>query len=618
MDRRLTAILATDVVAYSRLMGADEESTLSTLNVFRALFNDHVNRHGGRVFSSVGDCMMAEFESPVKSVQCAVEFQTTIQKENAAQPESRRMRFRIGINLGDVVAEGENLLGDGVNIAARLEALAPAGGICISKNIADQIVGKIEAEFANVGDHELKNIVEPVEVWAWPPEQAKGLRRVRKRPYWFAALIGIAAVCVVAIYIGLEEKSQPALPTGARIALIPFENVGDDPDDAFFSEGLTRDVNAQIARFSNLFVLAPQAGEAYRDNPDCETIRNELSADYILTGTVRRSANKLRVTTTFLDANTCLQLTPPGPFDRDLNLENLLDIQHEISSKVAAEIGSSDAPLFSVEVQREIRDKGPDSLDAYECVMLGYWFYQTFAAPELRKARECLERAVVDEPEYSLAWSRLAFVYLETKKRLIDTPPNWAKLASDAADNALNADRDNLDAYYALAVLSRMQGEDIEVFREFADRAIELNPNDSWILADLGIFLAYAGEFEEGKQWIERARSLNPRLHRGFNYAWHLHAYAQGDYKEARNIMLNMGPARNYLGMATLTASYAMNGEQEEAEELLARIREMFPDDLRTPSAQFDARGMPEEFVEHLMEGLRRAGLSVPPDEREN
>jgi len=270
--------------------------------------------------------------------------------------------------------------------------------------------------------------------------------------------------------------------------------------------------------------------------------------------------------------------------------------------------------LFNVSSHREIRDKAPDNLDAYECVLLGYWFYQTFAAPELRKARKCLERAVVDEPGYSLAWSRLAFIYMESKKRSIDTPPDWARLASTAAENALSADRDNPDAYYALAILSRIQGEDLDVYRTFAKRAIDLNPNDSWILADLGIWLAYAGEFEEGKEWIVRARALNPRLHRGFDNAWHLHAFLQGDFEEARNIMLNMGPVRNFMGMATLTASYAMNGEQQEAEELLARIRKKFPDDLNDPRGQFKARGMPKELIEGLMDGLREAGLDVPEE----
>ena len=608
MERRLAAILAADVVNYSRLIGADEEGTLSTLKSHRSYIDDRVKRHGGKVFGSAGDSLVAEFTSPVEAVRCAVEIQQELKRRNANLPDDGRMLFRIGVNLGDVVAEDGNLLGDGVNVAARLEAEAPPGGICISRQVAEQMAGKVDIIFADAGERLMKNIAKPVQVWIWPPELAKKKMR-RSSKIWSAAtaIVGLAAITLAVIYFAFDSKDTPKLPTGPRIAIIPFENVGVDPEDAYFSEGLTRDLNAQLARFSNLFVLAPEAGEAYRDDPDCKTIRNELKADYILTGTVRRAANKLRVTTSFLDAETCLQLTPPGPFDRDLNLENILDIQLEISRKVAAQIGSSDAPLISANVQRTIRDKAPEKLDAYECVLLGYWFYQTFALPEHRKARKCLERAVVDEPGYSLAWSRLAFIYLESKKRGHDTPPNWAQLANDAAKKAFSADRDNPDAYYAMAVRSRMLGEDLDVFRPLAQRAIELNPNDSWILADLGIFLAYSGEWEEGKEWITRARALNPKLHVGYTNAWVLHAFVQGNYDQARNHLLNM-PKHGPMSWVTLTASYALNDEQQLAEKSLAHIRENWPDFLDDPLAPFRARGMPQYLIDKLGEGLELAG----------
>ncbi|MDU8928984.1 winged helix-turn-helix domain-containing protein [Alisedimentitalea sp. MJ-SS2] len=433
----------------------------------------------------------------------------------------------------------------------------------------------------------------------------------------------VAALAVLAIGVSaysfwpteplpIEKKSVP-LPTGPRIALIPFENLGEDPNDTFFSEGLTRDINAQLSRFSNLFVIAPTAGEAFRDNPDCETIREELRADYILTGTVQRYNQRLRVTTAFQDAETCLQLPPPGPFDRDMSIADVLDIQLEIASQVAAEVGSGDAPLFNVAVQREIREKAPESLDAYECVLLSYWFYQTFGLEAHRRARACLERTVKEEPGYSLGWSRLAFTYLESKKRAHDTPPDWAELARVAANNAFDTDRDNPDAYYAMAIRSRMLGEDISVFRSLAERAITLNPNDSWILADLGIFLAYSGAWEEGKEWITRARALNPKLHIGYTNAWVLHAFVRGDYAEARNYLLNM-PKHGPMNWVPLTASYALNGEQEMAEETLAHIQTNWPDFLKDPLAPFRARSMPQQLIDKLMMGLDRAGYEIPSE----
>ena len=613
MERRLAAILAADVVGYSRLMGDDEEGTLSTLKSYRSFIDAQVALHDGRVFGSAGDSVIAEFASPVEAVRCAVEIQQEIVNRNTALPENKRMRFRIGIHLGDVMADGDNLLGDGVNIAARLEALAPPDGICISKSVADQVAGKVDATFANAGSHELKNITTNVEVWTWPPELAKMARRRPKTWQLATTLAGIAVIFVVAAFFAFSDDTQE-LPTGARIVIIPFENVGNDPKDAYFAEGLTRDLNALLAKFSNLFVIAPEAATAFRDDPNCETIRDELGANYILTGTVQRSEDKLRVTTTFTDAQTCRQLTPPGPFDMDVSIANVLDIQLEIAGKVAAQIGSSDAPLFNASIQQAIRDKAPENLEAYECYLLAFWFYQSFSLEAHRNARECLLRTVEEEPGYSLGWSRLAFNYLESKKRSFDTSPDWEQLARDAATRALEEDRDSPDAYYALAILSRMTGEDTAVFFDHAKTAIDLNPNDSWILADLGIFLAYSGEFEKGKEWITRARELNPKLHSGYNNAWVLHAFLQGNYEEARNIILSWGSPSGEMSFASLIASYAMNGEQRKAEEMAAALQDRFPEYLNDPRAPYRARGMPKELIEGLMEGLRRAGLEVPDE----
>ena len=279
--------MAADVVGYSRLMGVDEEETLSTLNACRQIIDERIAAHRGRIFGSAGDSVIAEFTSPVEAVRSAVEIQQALEARNAGLNEDRGMQFRIGINLGDVMAEGDNLLGDGVNIAARLEAAAPAGGICISKQVAEQVAGKLDAEFADAGRHELKNIATPIELWVWPPARAARMRRARKGPRRAAAVAIIAAVIAAAVgYMAVDPGAKRDLPTGPRIVLIPFKNLGTNPDDAFFSEGLTRDINAYLAKFSNLFVIAPAAGAKYRDGVDCEEIRGDLQADYILTGTV--------------------------------------------------------------------------------------------------------------------------------------------------------------------------------------------------------------------------------------------------------------------------------------------------------------------------------------------
>ncbi len=484
MERRLAAILAADAVGYSKQMGVNEEAALSALSARRAIIDGVIEKHGGRIFSTAGDSVVAEYQSTVEAVRSAVEIQNQIRELDTGLTETEQMTFRIGVNFGDVMLEEDNVFGDGVNVAARLEALSPPGGVCLSKQVMEQVSGKLEFTFANAGKHRLKNIAKPIEVWCWPSAHARKMRRSAWGWRQAAALTALVAVTVaVGAYFMIDRAEERSLPSGPRIAVIPFKDLGGSPDDAFFSDGLTRDINAHLSKFSNLFVIAPAAGTPYRDNADCVKIRDDLLADYILTGTVRRSLDQIRVTTAFTNARTCRQLDAPGPFDRDLSLTNVLDIQLEIATKVAAEIGSADAPLFNAEVQRAIRREAPDNLQAYECVLLSYWFYETFAPERHSRARACLERALKIDPDYSLGWSRLAFSYIESKKYAIEPPPNWAELSRESANRATDLDPDNPDAYYALAILSQMLGEDTAVFRNFAERAIELNPNDeacSW------------------------------------------------------------------------------------------------------------------------------------------
>lgn len=614
MERRLAAILAADVVGYSRLMGTDEEGTLSRLNAYRHVIDERVALHRGRVFGSAGDSVIAEFASPVEAVRCAVEIQQELEGRNAALTEDRQMQYRVGVHLGDVMAERDNLHGDGVNVAARLEALAPPGGVCVSKQVAEQIAGKLDAKFANAGHHQLKNIAKPLEVWVWPAERAGKTRRGAKGWRYAVAIVALAAIAAAAgVYFIVDSGGKGDLPTGPRIVLIPFRNLGNSPDDAYFSEGLTRDINAYLSKFSNLFVIAPAAGTEFRDNADCEKIRSKLQADYILTGTVRRSLDHLRVTTALTNAQTCRELDAPGPFDRDLSLASILDIQLEIAKKVAAEIGSADAPLFNAEVQSAIRGKAPDTLESYQCVLLSYWFYENFAPDRHRKARACLEHAVKIDRDYSLGWSRLAFSYIESKKYAIDTPPNWAELSRKAADKAIELDPDNPDAYYALAILSQILGEDKTTFRNFAERAIALNPNDAFVLADLGTWMAYSGAWEKGKEWVTRAKHLNPNYQSWWDWIWVLHHYLNGEYKEARDVALKINLPGNYMIQAALTATYGMLGEHQKAQQALAHLLEIRPDYPKDPRAPFRTRGMQTELIEALMDGLREAGLDVPP-----
>ncbi len=612
MERRLAAILAADAVGYSKQMGVDEEAAFSALSARREIIDAVIDQHGGRIFNTAGDSVVAEFQSSVEAVRSAVDIQNRILDLNRDLAEGDQMSFRIGVNFGDVMLEDGDIFGDGVNVAARLETLSPPDGVCISKQVMEHVSGKLDVSFAKAGRHRLKNIAQPIDVWCWPERHAGRLRRSAvNRRHALAAMVFVMVAAAVAAFVVIDGKGERSLPTGPRIAVIPFQDLGGNPDDAFFSDGLTRDINANLAQFSNLFVIAPDAGMAYRDNADCATIRNDLDPDYILTGTVRRSLDRILVTTDFIDAETCRQMDAPGPFDMDLSLANILDIELEIARKVAAEVGSADAPLFNAEVQRAINLKAPDNLEAYDCVLLSYWFYENFAPERHRRARTCLEDALEDDPDYSLGWSRLAFSYMESKKYAIDTPSDWAERSHDAAYRAIDLDPDNPDAYYALAILSQMRGDDATVFRNFAERAIELNPNDAFVLADLGTWIAYTGDWERGKELVTRAKLLNPNHQSWWDWIWLLHHYLNGEYGQARDVALKINLPNNYIIQAALTATYGMLDETDKAHQALAHLMQIRPDFADNPREPYRVRGIQPELIDGLMEGLSRAGLDV-------
>lgn len=586
-------------------MEENEAAALQAIGRSRQIIDAHIDLNGGHIIQTAGDSVIARFPGAVAAVKAALSIQ-----QDLAESEADVFAFRIGLHFGDVTVTGNDVLGDGLNIAARLEPLAPPGGICISGVVADQVVGKVDGRFTQVGRRKLKNINRTVDIYCWPEKAAGNMRRrtLLRRAAYFGGAGALAAA--IASFVFLSRDAPPAMPTGQRIAVVPFEEVGTPDEEAYFAKGLSRDINAFLSEFSNLFVFAPSTTAALQ-NRDCPSVRSELDVDFILSGTVQRAGNQLRVTTTFTNARDCRQLNAPGPFDRDLSAHSVLDVQLEIARKVVAEIGSADAPIFDAAIISQVEAKGPDKLSAYECVLLSYWFYENFAPDRHRKARDCLKNAVKSDPDYSLAWSRLAFAYIESKKYAIDPTDDWAEKSLAAARRAIDLDPKNPDAYYALAIRSQIVGEDRTVFRNYARKAIELNPNDSFVLADLGTWMAYSGEWETGKEWVTRAKKLNPKHQSWWDFIWQLHAFLQGDYAASIDYAQIVNLPGNYMVQATLAAAYAMNGDQKKAAETLARVLELKPGFADDPQQPYRARGMPDELIDGLMEGLRKAGLKI-------
>ncbi len=296
MERRLAAILAADVVGYSRLMGADEEATLATLNAYREVIDRLVMGLHGRVFGSAGDSVIAEFASPVEAVRCAVEIQQEIEARNANLAEDRRMRFRIGVNLGDVMAEGDNLFGDGVNVAARLESLAKPGGICVRRNVRNQVRDKLDLGFEDLGEVKVKNIARPIRIF----------------------YVKMSAVVRPTQGNNKDSLSSSLSSDKPSIAILPFTNMSGDPEQAYFSDGITEDIITELSRFRNLFVVARNSSYAYKNrNTKIHEIAQELGVKYVLEGSIRKAGNRVRINAQLVEASTGNHLWAER-YDREL------------------------------------------------------------------------------------------------------------------------------------------------------------------------------------------------------------------------------------------------------------------------------------------------------------
>jgi TolB-like protein/class 3 adenylate cyclase/Flp pilus assembly protein TadD len=617
-QRHLAAILAADVVGYARLMEQDEADTFARLRAHRKdLFEPEIEEHHGRVFKLMGDGLLAEFGSVVDAVECAVALQRGMAERNNGVPEDRRIDVRIGVNLGDVIVEGEDRHGEGVNIAARLQELAEPGGICISQQAFDQVETKLDLIYEDLGEHLVKNIVKAIHVYRVAGEGARAARRFPKmrRPKLGAIAGGLVALLAIGGAIGwywTREDPVLALPSGPSIAILPFSNMSDDPDDAYFSNGLTEDIITALSKFSDLRVIARNSTFQFKGNDvDVQEVASKLGAHYVVEGSVKRSQDHLRVTAQLLDASDGTHLWSET-YDRDLTAADIYAVQDEITERLAGSLGSSEAPLWKSEM-RDLRVKRTESLEAYECVLLVPLFYETFKEHVHAQARDCLERAVKLAPNYARAWSALAWMYIEEYKYAYNLMPEPLERALAAAQRAVELDNRNQDGYYALAIINYLRGEDLNSFYALAEQAIALNPNNATVIADLGLWMAYSGDWERGMPLVRKAVILNPLHPRWIFFAFFLDHYRKGEYREALTEGLKINLPKNPGVQTGLLAVYGQLGETEKARAKLAEIRANHPGVVGDPRAWFVKRRVPDELVESLMDGLRKAGLDVPP-----
>lgn len=622
LARKLTTILSADAAEYSRMMRADEEGTFRALKLCRDAIDRLVEEHRGRVFGSAGDGVVAEFASPVEALRCAAEIQQTIAEIDQGLPEACRMTFRIGINLGDVLIQGSDLIGDGVNVADRIQTLAQPGEICISASVHEIIRGKPEFVCEDLGPVTVKSIAEPIRVYrvrplSGQPAQTIPARKVSGRSSRAArrALMAAAVVALVcgglglALYTGylpspMGGPAQVASPAvrQASIAVLPFENLSGDAAQDYFADGITEDMTLALGRFSDLSVVAPKAARQYKGKAlQVGQLGIELGVRYVLQGSVRRDGERVRVTATLSDANTGVQLWS----DRyDGEVKDVFAVQDDITHKV---VGALAIKLLDIERQRSLA-KPPENLQAYDYLQRGREFLRRDTRADTRMARRLFEQAIALDPSYASAYVELAAT------RLLTATAGWTELTAETlseaerlAQKALELDSSNAGAHAVLAeiYLGRQQ---YDLARAENEEAITLNPNDAASYATRGAVLSYSGEPEEAVRSFEIAMQLDPSaaVIRPYSIGWAYYLVQRYDDAVRWSEMgIRLNPA-DYFTHACLAAAYAQLDRMPDAGRAASATLRAWPFfHVETFVSQYKR----ESDRALISEGLRKAGL---------
>ncbi len=558
--RKLAAILSADVVGYSRLMRDDEAATVATLQEYRAAVGRVIDQRGGRVVNAPGDNILAEFVSAVEAVQAAVEIQRNIEGRNAELPETRRMQLRVGVNLGDVIEEEDGTIyGDGVNVAARMESLADSAGICVSSTVYDAVEGKLDFGFDFLGAQPVKDIDKPVRVYRVRAEAGsrspKGRPRVAQRlSLVVGALAGIVAAVVVGWWVtqgpvALQQETAEgsltndpilAMPTGPAIAVLPFENISDDESQDYFSDGVTEDIITELSRFDEIHVISRNSTFQFKDKAvDVRKVAQDLGADYIVEGSVRRASNRIRVTAQLLDAGEGTHLWADS-YDRQLTADNIFDVQDEIVGQVVTTIADAYGIIATSRLQIAQRSEAHD-LGAYECVLRAHEYYgssdYTVDAAKHLVVRTCLEEAVKTDPTYADAWIWLAGMYRDEAWYGHNAIPDpWGRMEA-VLRRGLDLDSNHQAGHAFLADLYKERKQE-ELFFEAARRAIELNPNSANILAWMGAAIATWGQWDQGIPLMRKGVALShtPPAWMFWTISWD--HYRRGEYEESLSVAM--------------------------------------------------------------------------------
>jgi TolB-like protein/Flp pilus assembly protein TadD len=574
--RRLVAIVAADVVGYSRLMGADEEGTLERLKAHRRdLIDPKISEHHGRVVKTTGDGLLVEFASAVDAVRCAVEIQRSMVERNTAVPQEQRIEFRVGIHVGDIIIEPDDIYGDGVNIAARLEGLADPGGVLVSSAVHDHVRDRLDLAFDDLGERELKNIARPVRVFR---------------------LAGVGES---------QTAPAPALPAKPSLAVLPFSNMSGDAEQEYFADGMAEDIITGLSRLRWLFVIARNSSFTYKGRSvDVREVGRELGVRYVLEGSVRTSGNRMRITAQLVESETGNHIWA----DRyDRALEDVFAVQDEITESV---IGCIQPELYAAEHARAKR-KPPQSLDAWEGFLRAMFLYSQHSDASTAEALSMLDRAVALDPSYAQAHGlRAVCLAWRAFQGWEDRDTAFAE-AAEAADRAVAYDPYEPWAFLANGFIAVARWRDPEAVAAFS-RAVDLSPNLAYAHGLLGAAHAFGGRPNEAIESIDRGVRLSPRDIFGeeFQLYYAFAHFQAGRYAEAASaaqvaIRQRPGHAVPYIMAA---ASYGLNGEIDRAREVATHLAELVPG-ISAAELEETFLYCRQEDRSRLAAGLRAGGL---------
>jgi adenylate cyclase len=577
VTRKLTAIMSADIKGYSILMADDEVFTIKMLNEYRSIMSNCIGQYNGRVVDSPGDNVLAEFASAVDALQCAVEIQKKLKKENDRLVESKRLEFRIGVNIGDVIQDGNRIYGDGVNVASRIEGLANPGGVCLSKSAYEQIKKKLDFGFEYMGEHPVKNISEPVSVYKVLIDSE------RSQPL-------------------VEEKLE--LPDKPSIAVLPFLNMSADPGHEYFSDGLTEQIINGLCKVFNLFVIARNSSFAYKGKSvNVQQVGKELGVRYILEGSVQKAGDRVRITAQLIDAITGYHLWSDN-YDRDLS--DIFALQDEITLKI---IDALHIKLTWGE-QARLWEGGTTSIKAYDKFARGQDCLYGFNEKDNKQARHFFKEAINIDNGYAMASIMLGFTHI------LDLASGWSKSPMESFEQAeKNVEKalalnDSIDMAHSLLGCICLYKRQHEEAIKAGERAIELNPNGAEAHALLALILIYSDKIELAIKLLKRALRLNPIPQSNFYLYLGIAYRSNGQYKKAIEMCKKVlsGHSDNFGAYITLAVSYSTLNRTEDAIKAVEEILRINPDF----SLEYYAKTVPyknQKKLDKFIHALRKAGL---------